>query len=90
MIEAHYIPSLTEPAKRIEFFANVPSAEAPRPAVLYVHGHQHPARPGGGVIARSGLLDRLAAAGVLGVSLSQPRLWRLRRAAGLLRAENSK
>jgi dipeptidyl aminopeptidase/acylaminoacyl peptidase len=72
MIEAHYIPSLAYPAKRVEFCATVPQSEGPWPAVVYVHGHQQPVRPGGGAIERAGLLARVAAVGVLGVSLSQP------------------
>ena len=72
MIRPAFIPDHAEPAKRIEYFAAAPSSEAPWPAVIYVHGHQHPLRPGGRSTARSGLLERVAAAGVLAVSLSQP------------------
>jgi dipeptidyl aminopeptidase/acylaminoacyl peptidase len=72
MIRPDYIASPAEPARRVEFFAAVPQGKRPWPAVVYVHGHQHPDRPGGGAIAQTGLLERLAAVGVLGVSLSQP------------------
>lgn len=72
MIVPTFIPDSVEPAKRIELFAVAPSSEAAWPAVVYVHGHQQPLRPGGGVAARSGLLERVAAAGVLAIALSQP------------------
>jgi dipeptidyl aminopeptidase/acylaminoacyl peptidase len=72
MIRPDCIASPADPARRIEFFAAVPRGPRPWPAVIYVHGHQHPERPGGGAIAQSGLLERVAAAGVLGVALSQP------------------
>jgi dipeptidyl aminopeptidase/acylaminoacyl peptidase len=72
MIEAHYIPNLADFTERVEFFVSVPATEGPWPAVVYVHGHQHPARPGGGAIEQGRLLERLAGAGVLGISLSQP------------------
>jgi dipeptidyl aminopeptidase/acylaminoacyl peptidase len=72
MIRPDHIPSPAEPGTRIEFFAVVPPWPRPWPAVIYVHGHQQPDRPGGGAIAETGLLRRVAAAGVLGVSVSQP------------------
>jgi dipeptidyl aminopeptidase/acylaminoacyl peptidase len=72
MIRPAFIPDRPEAAKRIEYFAVAPSNGPPWPAVIYVHGHQGPDRPGGGSIAQSGLLERVAAAGVLAVSLSQP------------------
>jgi dipeptidyl aminopeptidase/acylaminoacyl peptidase len=72
MIWPEHIASPAEPAKRIEFFAAVPQGQRTWPAVVYVHGHQHPARSGGKAIAETGLLESVAAAGVLGVALSQP------------------
>ena len=72
MIRPDYIATPAEPAKQIEFFSAVPPGEPPWPAVLYVHGHQHPERSGGKAIAETGLLERVAAAGVLGLALSQP------------------
>jgi dipeptidyl aminopeptidase/acylaminoacyl peptidase len=72
MIRPGYIASPTEPARRIEFFAAVPPGPRPWPAVLYVHGHQQPARSGGKAIAETGLLEQVAAVGVLGLALSQP------------------
>jgi dipeptidyl aminopeptidase/acylaminoacyl peptidase len=72
MIRPEHIASPAEPTKRIEFFAAVPQGQRPWPAVVYVHGHQHPARSGGKAIAETGLLESVAAAGVLGVALSQP------------------
>ena len=72
MIRPAFVPDRAEPAKRIEYFAVAPPSEPQWPAVIYVHGHQHPLRPGGKAIAQTGLLERVAAAGALGVSLSQP------------------
>jgi dipeptidyl aminopeptidase/acylaminoacyl peptidase len=72
MIRPDHIATPAEPAKQIEFFSAVPPDEPPWPAVLYVHGHQHPERSGGKAIAETGLLERVAAAGVLGLALSQP------------------
>ena len=72
MIRPAFIPDSAEPEKRIEFFAAAPSNGAPWPAVIYVHGHQGPNRPGGLLTAQSGLLERVAAAGALALSLSQP------------------
>jgi dipeptidyl aminopeptidase/acylaminoacyl peptidase len=72
MIPPDHIASPAEPAEQIEFFAAVPQGQRPWPAVVYVHGHQQPARPGGRSIAQTRLLERVATAGVLGVALSQP------------------
>jgi dipeptidyl aminopeptidase/acylaminoacyl peptidase len=72
MIRPAFIRDSAEPAKRIEFFAAPPSNGAPWPAIIYVHGHQGPDRPGGSLTAQSGLLERVAAAGVLAIALSQP------------------
>jgi dipeptidyl aminopeptidase/acylaminoacyl peptidase len=72
MIPADYIATPAEPTKQIEFFATVPPRPRPWSAVVYVHGHQHPERSGGKAIAETGLLERVAAAGVLGLALSQP------------------
>jgi dipeptidyl aminopeptidase/acylaminoacyl peptidase len=72
MIRRDQIASPTEPAKQIEFFVAAPANTQPWPAVLYVHGHQHPKRPGGEAVAQTGLMERVAAAGVLALSLSQP------------------
>ncbi len=66
------IPSPAVPSRRIEFFFCQPTDEGPWPALIHVHGHQFPDRPGGRRLADSGYLDQVAADGVLAIAVSQP------------------
>ncbi len=66
------IASPAAPSERIEFFFGQPTDGGPWPALIHVHGHQFPDRPGGRKLADSGYLGQVAAAGVLGIAVSQP------------------
>ncbi len=54
----------------VEIFLAAPAPLGPCPAILLVHGHQEPERPGGGAFARR--LERLAARGFVAAAVSQP------------------
>jgi len=60
------------PGAGIEVVLAAPASHGRYPAILLVHGHQEPDRPGGLAFARSGSLDRLAARGFVAAAVSQP------------------
>jgi dipeptidyl aminopeptidase/acylaminoacyl peptidase len=55
----------------VELFLSTPRTPGPHPAILFVHGHQEPQRPGGRVYVDAGRLDRMARAGFVAASVSQ-------------------
>lgn len=61
-----------DPAARVEYFVQTPPTQGPWPTVVFVHGHQDGARPGGQQFVSWGVLDRFARRGYLAVSISQP------------------
>jgi dipeptidyl aminopeptidase/acylaminoacyl peptidase len=58
--------------RAVEFFLRRPDGAAAHPAILFVHGHQEPQRPGGRGYADVGRLDRMARAGFVAAAVSQP------------------
>jgi len=70
--EAQLIQHPDDSSKRVEFFLKKPAGTGPWPAVIFLHGHQEGARPGGEVFVRWGVLDRFAGRGYLAVAVSQP------------------
>ena len=70
--EAQLIQHPDDSSKRVEFFLKKPVGTGPWPAVIFLHGHQEGARPGGEVFVRWGVLDRFAGRGYLAVAVSQP------------------
>lgn len=59
-VHAESIPHPNDPKKRIEFFWTRPEGGGPWPALVYIHGHQEPARPGGKDLVGAGVLQRAA------------------------------
>ena len=70
-----FIPNPVAPGERIEFFWDKPEGPAPFPVVVFLHGHQEPGpgRIGGRAFIDYGVLEAYARAGVLAVSVLQPR-----------------
>lgn len=56
----------------IELFLSAPPSPGRHPAILFVHGHQEPQRPGGRVYVDAGRLERMARAGFVAAAVSQP------------------
>jgi dipeptidyl aminopeptidase/acylaminoacyl peptidase len=56
----------------VEYFWMRPEGEGPWPALIFIHGHQMGARPGGKDIVDRGGLARVAATGAVAISVSQP------------------
>lgn len=66
------LPHPTEAERQVELIWIEPEGEGPWPAVLFVHGHQFPERPGGRVYIERRVLQELAAHGYLAAAVSQP------------------
>ena len=66
------LPHPTEVERQVELIWLEPEGEGPWPAVLFVHGHQFPERPGGRVYIERQVLQELAAQGYLAAAVSQP------------------
>lgn len=61
-----------EGQRRVEYFWTAPSGDGPWPAMVYVHGHQFPERPGARRYLNPPLLERTAADGFVAAAVSQP------------------
>lgn len=71
-VHRELLPHPDEPAKQVELFWVAPEGEGPWPAILYVHGHQFPERPGGRTYLEAPVLHRMARRGLLAAAVSQP------------------
>lgn len=58
--------------KRIEYYVRAPAGTVPRPAIVFIHGHQSIRRPGGADFVKWGVLDKYAKQGFVAVAVSQP------------------
>lgn len=66
------IPHIDQPIKNVELYILKPNLEEKLPVVIYIHGFQHPERPGAKAIIDDGTLVSLANQGYLAVGVSQP------------------
>lgn len=66
------LPHPDDPQRRVELYWAAPAGEGPWPAILYVHGHQFPKRPGAWRYVERGLLARTVADGFVAAGVSQP------------------
>jgi dipeptidyl aminopeptidase/acylaminoacyl peptidase len=61
-----------DPAKKVEYFVQLPAGKGPWPTIVFLHGHQEGERPGGKDFVKWGILDAMAQRGYLAVAVSQP------------------
>lgn len=66
------IPHIDQSDKKVEFFILKPKSEEKLPVVIYIHGFQHPERPGAKAIIDDGTLVFFANLGYIAVGISQP------------------
>jgi dipeptidyl aminopeptidase/acylaminoacyl peptidase len=71
-IQRELLPHSRDPAKAVELFWAKPEGNGPFPAILFIHGHQEPSRPGGSVYAKTGRLTLMAKRGFVAAAMSQP------------------
>jgi dipeptidyl aminopeptidase/acylaminoacyl peptidase len=71
-VHSEQIAHPDDPAKRVEYFVRSPASTGPSPTVVFLHGHQDGARPGGRDFVTWGVLDDIANRGYLAVAVSQP------------------
>lgn len=66
------LPDPEESSRKIEVYWEKPSGPGPWPAIVYLHGHQQPLRPGGKDFVGWGVLRDAARQGYVGIAVSQP------------------
>lgn len=66
------IPHIDQADKKVELYILKPIIEAKLPVVIYIHGFQHPERPGAKASINNGTLVSFANQGYLAVGVSQP------------------
>lgn len=71
-VRHEFLPHPDHPNRRVEYFWTAPEGEGSWPAMLYVHGHQFPERPGARRYLDPPLLERTAAQGFVAAAVSQP------------------
>lgn len=71
-IYREFLPHKKANDKKIEMFWTKPDGAGPWPAIVYIHGHQEPARDGGEVYVKGGRLRLMAMRGYVAASVSQP------------------
>ncbi len=71
-IQTEYFTHPDNENKKIEVFWAKPDRSTPSPAIILLHGHQEPERPGGKVYVDTGVLEQMAAAGYVAIAISQP------------------
>ena len=71
-IHTEYFAHPDDAKKRIEVFWAKPATQTPSPAIVFLHGHQEPERPGARVYVDMGTLEQMAAAGYVAIAISQP------------------
>ena len=71
-IQRELLPHSGDQHKAIELFWAKPEGNGPFSAILFIHGHQEPSRPGGSVYATTGRLGLMAKRGYVAGAMSQP------------------
>ncbi|MCH9651965.1 MAG: alpha/beta fold hydrolase [Deltaproteobacteria bacterium] len=71
-VQRSSLPHPVEEALTVELLSLAPAGQGPWPAVLFVHGHQWPERPGAEVYLERGVLEAMARLGYLAAAVSQP------------------
>src|SRR6266436_5466393 len=71
-IQRELLPHSPDRAKAVELFWAKPEGNGPFSAILFIHGHQEPSRPGGSVYAKTGRLALMAKRGFVAAAMSQP------------------
>lgn len=69
---ARTVPHPDNPSKSVEYFIEQPRGDGPWPTIVFLHGRQEGARPGGRLFVEWGVLKKFAARGYLAVAVSQP------------------
>src|SRR5437870_8243366 len=82
-IQRELLQHSRDPAKAVELFWAKPEGNGPFPAILFIHGHQEPSRPGGSV-CENGPADADGQARLCGGRDVAARSRQFRRAAGFL------
>ncbi len=71
-IHTEYFIHPDDATRKIEVFWAKPDKADASPAIVLIHGHQEPERPGGKVYVDTGVLAQFAAAGYVAIAISQP------------------
>ncbi len=71
-IQTEYFAHPDDPKKKIEVLWAKPATPTPSPAIVFIHGHQEPERPGANVYVGLGVLEQRAAEGYVAIAVSQP------------------
>jgi hypothetical protein len=66
------IAHIDQPDKKVELYILKPNIEEKLAVVIYIHGFQHPERPGAKASIDDGTLISFATQGYLAVGVSQP------------------
>ena len=66
------LPHPDDATKKVEVFWGKPPGPGPFPAILFIHGHQFPNRPGAKIYLNFGRLGRMVAGGYVVAAVSQP------------------
>lgn len=67
-----FLPHPDNPDERVELYWTQPDGEERYPAILFIHGHQWPERPGGLAYIEYGRLARMRDKGYVAAAVSQP------------------
>ena len=67
-----FLPHPDNPEERVELYWTQPDGEERYPAILLIHGHQWPERPGGLTYIQYGRLARVRDRGYVAAAVSQP------------------
>lgn len=71
-IHREMLPHSVEAGRSVELYWSEPKGDGRGPAVLFVHGHQYPDRPGGRYHVDVGDLALYTSAGLVAAAVSQP------------------
>ncbi|MCM0606441.1 MAG: prolyl oligopeptidase family serine peptidase [Xanthomonadaceae bacterium] len=71
-IQHEFISHPNDSAKKVEYYWTKPEKAGRWPAIIYIHGHQEPERPGGKDYVDWGVLKDASEHGYVAVAVSQP------------------